>query len=147
MKRKKEAAQPRIPKTREEILKDMKSNADFVRRMDFTKNKLYPAVIKASKNVEDATRFLYQTSTLLTQKFLGLMKEKKFEELDIVSILDKNDAHYPEYVDLFKLFEGQSVYEAKEYLEGMKSEIDLFSRELMQKTKLEDLPTRWIDDL
>lgn len=134
-------------KTREEILKDMKSNADFMRRMSFTKDQLYPAIIKASKNVEDATRFLYQTSTMITQKFLGLMKEKKFEELDFVNILDKTDTQYPQYVELFKLFEGMSVYEAKEYLEGMKSEIDLFARELMQKTKLEDLPTRWIDEL
>ena len=68
----------KIFRKKEEILADLKKNKDFQEKMKFTKEVFYPALCEASKNIEDATMFVGSISTVMMDKFLGLMKEKKF---------------------------------------------------------------------
>jgi hypothetical protein len=134
-------------RTREEILRDMKKSDEFIKKMKFTKEQLYPAVVKASKNVEDAKIFLTSLSNMIMQKFLSKMKEIKFSELKLDESLSISDEKYLYYKELLALFNEMNVFDSKELIEGMKGEIDLFVREKMENTKLEDLPVRWLDEI
>jgi len=134
-------------KTREELLKDLRKSPDFMKKMKFTKEVFYPQLIKASKSVDDASTFLASISTVMMQKFLEIMKEKKFSDLKLAESLDSKDEKYHELVDLLDLFKDDSVFDARDKVEGMKREIDQFIHDEMQVRQLSDLKPKWIDEL
>lgn len=139
--------QKRRNKTKEELLLDLKKNEKFMAKMKFTKEKFFPALIEATDSVEDATIFLGSINTILMEEFLGFMKEKKFSDLNLVNKLDQKDENYEKYKALLSLFDEMNVFEAKDLIEGMKNEINLFIQEEMKNRKLDSLPTRWLDEI
>lgn len=134
-------------KTKEELLAEMKGNAKFQQKLKFTKEKLYPAVINASLNIDDAKMFLSSINNVLMEKFLGEMKKLTFKELKIVEGLDEKAEKYKEYKELLALFDDMSVFDAKDYLEGMKNEIDVFITDEMKNRPLSSLKAKWIDEM
>lgn len=137
----------RINKTREEVLKDLKSNSRFVEKMKFTKEEFYPALLKASKSIDDASSFLSSINNIMMEKFLGYMKEKNFGELKLGEMLDPKDEKYEELKAMLALFDNKSIFEAKEYVEGMRNEISLFLGEEAKERSLSSLKTKWLDEL
>lgn len=137
----------RILKSREELVSDLKKQGDFVKKMKFTKEQFYPALMEASSSVEDAKEFVSSVATHIMQQFLGIMKEKKLIELDLVSKLDKSAPNYGKWVALVKLFDDFSAFDARDMIEGMRNEIQLFIDEEMRDRPLSSLKTNWIDDL
>ncbi len=135
----------RVVKTREELMADLRKDKNFIEKMKFVREKFYPAVLKSSRNIEDAQTFLSSLATMILQKFLGLMKEKKFNELGLDKILDPKDEKHDALVEMLELFNDMSVFDAKELIEGMKQEIQLFINEEMRTRGLETLKTDWID--
>jgi transcriptional regulator of heat shock response len=113
--------------------------------MKFTREVFYPALCNASKNIEDATMFIGSISTVMMEKFLQLMKEKKFSELKLTDSLDPKDEKYNELKEMLDLFNDMSVFDARTYFEGMKSEISLFIQEENKDRPLSDLKTKWLD--
>lgn len=134
-------------KTREEVIADLKKNADFVTKMKFIKERFWPALCAASLNIEDASTLLYGFNANLMESFLGFMKEKKVSDLGLDGKLDKESPKYAENQALFDLFLDQSVFEAKEYIEGMRQELETFKRDEMQSRPLSSLKAKWIDEL
>jgi len=126
---------------------DLKNNAKFQEKMKFAKEVFYPALIKASKNIDDAQMFLSSISTIMMEKFLGFMKEKKFVELNLVEQLSPLDSKYEELKSMLALFDTFNVFEAKELLEGMRQEISLFLNEEAKERSLESLKCRWLDEM
>lgn len=137
----------RINKTREEILADLKGNQKFVEKMKFTKEVFYPALLKSSKSIDDASSFLSSINNIMMEKFLGYMKEKNFGDLKLVEMLDPKDEKYAELKEMLALFDEKSVFEAKEYIEGMRNEISLFLGEEAKGRPLSSLKTKWLDEL
>lgn len=135
----------KIFRKKEEILADLKKNKDFQEKMKFTREVFYPALCNASKNIEDATMFIGSISTVMMEKFLQLMKEKKFSELKLTDSLDTKDEKYNELKEMLDLFNDMSVFDARTYFEGMKSEISLFIQEENKDRPLSDLKTKWLD--
>jgi len=136
-----------VHKTKAELIVDLKNNKDWVEKMKFTREVFYPALCKASKNIDDAISFLGSINTVMMEIFLGFMKTKMFGELDIISKLDPKDEKYAELVELMKLFEDKSVFDAKSLFEGMRQEIQLFTNEELKERSLDTLKTKWIDEL
>lgn len=136
----------RLVKSREQILAELQKSQDFNVKMAFVKDKFYPALIEASRSVDDAQSFLASLSTMMMQKFLGMMKEKKFVELGLADILDPKDDKYEKLIEMLDLFKDMTVFDAKELIEGMKQEIQLFINEELKDRKLDSLKTSWIDD-
>jgi len=134
-------------RSREELLSDLKKNADFQKKMSFTKNVFYPALIEASKNIDDAQTFLGSINTVMMESFLGYMKEKKFGELKLQDKLDTKDEKHDQLVSMLDLFNDMSIFEAKDLLEGMKREISLFLSEENKVRKLSDIKPQWLDEL
>lgn len=138
---------PHITKSREELLADLKSNAKFIEKMKFTKEQFYPAIVASSDSVDDAKMFLSSISNILMERFLAIMKEKKFKELNLAAALEPTDPHHPQYVSLLGLFDDMTVFDAKDLIEGMRNEIDLFINEEMKTRRVETLPVKWLDEL
>jgi len=142
----KKIKQPRVMKTKEELIKEMRSSAKFQEKMKFTKEQFFPALIKASKNIEDAKMFLSSISSVLMEKFLQSMREKKMSELELVKGLDEKGENYAEIKAMLELFDDMTVFDAKDTIEGMKGEIQLFIDKEMEGRTLDTLQTKWLDE-
>lgn len=133
-------------KSKEEVIKQLQTNQKFQSDLKFAKEVFYPALSKATTSIEDAQMFLSSINTVVMQEFLGFMKDKTFKELNIASKLDPKGEKYNDIVEFLSIFDNKNVYEAKDLIEGMKSEISLFIKEENEKRPLSSLATRWIDD-
>jgi len=142
-----EKSQNNLSKDREKLLKDLKLNPVFIEKMAFTKEKFFPALVEASKSVNDAKIFLTSMSNILMDKFLAKMKEVKMSELNLTEILDKKSEKYEEFKKLIALFDDKDLFTSKELLEGMKGEIDLWINEEFNTRKLSDLKLKWLDEV
>ncbi len=136
----------RVIRTREQLVKELKKSKDFVEKMAFVKGQFYPALMLASKSIDDAQFFLTSLSTMMMQKFLDLMKEKKFIDLGLTEILDPQDPKHAELAATLDLFKEMSVFDAKTLIEGMKQEIQMFINEELKGRPLGTLKTNWIDE-
>lgn len=137
---------PIQPRTKEQILAEMTKNADFQQRMRFVKDKFWPALCAASQNIEDATMLLTGFNNIIMETFLGQMKEKKLSDLNLKEKLDKASPKYAENIKLLELFEGFDVFRAKELIEGMKGEVQIFVNDELKDRPLSTLKTKWIDE-
>ena len=136
-----------VHKTKEELIAGLKKNAEFNKKMDFVRNTFYPALCKASMNVEDAQILLTGMNSMIMQEFLGLMKEKTINDLHLTDKLDQNNPKFFEMSALLGIFADQTVFDAKDSIEGMRGEIGIFISDEMKERKLEDLKTKWVDQL
>lgn len=137
----------RVLKSKEELLAEMKGNAAFIAKMHFVREKLYPAVVNIGDNVEETKMFLSSINNVLMEKFLGKMKELTFKDLQIIAGLDAKGEKFDKYSELLALFDDMSVFDAKDYLEGFRSEIDTWVTDEMRDKPMKDLKVKWIDQL
>lgn len=133
-------------KSKKEILADLKKNKEFMDKLKFTKEVFFPALCRASVNIDDAQILLSGFNTTIMQEFLALMKNRRLGELDLGSKLDSLSPKYTENLELLKIFEDMTIFEAKDYIEGMRSEIQLFITDEMKDRPLESLKTKWVDE-
>lgn len=138
---------PQIHKSKEELLNNLRGNADFQLKMKFIKEQFYPALLEASTSIEDASTLLSGFNSTIMEKFLGLMKEKKVSELDLYSRLDVNAPKHEQHKKLLELFSDMDVFQAKEYIEGMRNEIEQFKLDEFRERPLDTLKTKWLDEL
>lgn len=136
-----------VYRSKEEIISELKKNEEFKKKIKFSRETFYPALCKASTNIEDAQMLLAGFNTVIMQTFLGLMKDKKLGELDLQSKLDSTNPKHTEQIALLNLFEDMTIFEAKDHIESMKSEIGLFLSDEQRERSLESLKTKWIDEL
>ena len=136
-----------INKTKEELIADLQKNAVWMAKMKFVKETFYPALCKCTNSIEDALQNLTIINSVIMDKFLTRMKEVKMKDIDIYTNLSASDSHYEDMKAMLNLFDDLSVFEAKEYFEGLKQEIQLFLNEENKERKLDDLKTRWMDEM
>lgn len=137
----------RVLKSKEELLKEMKGNASFIAKMYFVREKLYPAVVDMGESVDDTKMFLSSINNVLMEKFLGKMKELTFKDLQIIGGLDEKGEKFDKYRSLLSLFDDMSVFDAKDYLEGMRNEIDTWVNDELKEKPMSELKVKWIDQL
>lgn len=135
------------PKSKEEILKDIKTNTDFQKRMTFVKEKFWPALVEASTSIEDAKMLLTGFNNIIMQSFLALMKEKQIKDLGLAAKLDAKSDKFLENQKLLELFIDMDVYTAKDYIEGMRNELDTFIMDELKVRPLSSLKVKWIDEV
>lgn len=139
--------QPRINKTKDELLADLKGNEKFQEKMAFTRDKFYPALCNASVSIDDASILLSGMNTMIMQEFLGKMKDVKLSELNLQNKLEPTNLKFDESKALLDLFAEMNVFDAKDYIEGMRNEINLFLTEEAKERPLKDLKVKWLDQL
>ena len=110
----------------------------------FVKDKFFPILCEATDSINDADIFLQTFSTMLMDVFLGLMKEKKFVELNLIDKLDKNSPKFEVIKRLISSFDDMNVKDAQSIIEGMKQELRKFYTDEMKTRKLESLTVNWL---
>lgn len=133
------------PQTKEQIAEGMKRVQEAKRLRAFAKDVLYPAVINASTSVDDAKFLLGSLANQMMEVFLARMKETKFIDLQLHSKLDKNAPNYKQYIDLLSVFANENIFTARELIEGMKNEIQMFVDNEMKQRKLDTLKTNFLE--
>ena len=136
-----------IPKTREQLIAELKSSDKWKEKMLFAKTKFYPALCDLDTNVDDTKVFLTSINSVMMEKVIQGMKTMKFGDLKLAESLDPKDADYEGYVKLLNLFNEMTAYDAKDLIEGMRNEIATFENDLMKNTKLINLPVKWLDEI
>jgi hypothetical protein len=139
--------QKRVVKSKEELLAEMKGNAKFIIKMKFAKEQFYPAVVDLGVSVDETKMFLSSINNVLMEKFLQRMKELTFKDLDLIGGLDPKGENFDKYKTLLALFDDMSVFEAKEHLESMRNDIDIWITDEMRERKMDSVKARWIDEL
>lgn len=137
---------PRLVKSKEELLAELKKSAEWNNKMNFIKKEFYPALIEASVSIEDAKQFLSSIPTLIMQMILEVYKDKHFGELNLASRLDTSDPKYNSYVKLIELFNDKKVFEVRDLINGMEGEIQMFISDEMKERPLASLKTAWLDE-
>lgn len=135
---------PRRNKTKEEIEADMKRGAEVKRLRALVKDSIYPAVVKASISIDDSKFLLHSFSGMMMDKFLESMKEVKFVDLKLGEKLDLKHEKFAEYQELLALFGNETVFTARELIEGMKAEIEMMISNEMKERKLDTLKTNFL---
>lgn len=138
---------PRENKTKEQLLSELKQNQDFQKKIAFSREKFYPALIKADPTVEEASMWLGGFNTAMMNAFLERMKEVKMKDLNLTLKLDAMSDQFVQFRDIIELFDDMTVFEAKDNIEGMKGEIELWRQDEDRERKLSELKTKWIDEL
>lgn len=128
-------------------MSEMKNNVHFIKKMKFVREDLFPALCDASDNIEDAKMFLSSINTVIMERFLERMKTLTFKDLQIIEGLDKDGDKFGQYQKLLALFDDVSVFDAKDYIEGMRSEIDVWIADELKERPMSSLKTTWIDEL
>lgn len=136
-----------IHKTREQLLADLKKNKQFMEKMKFTKEVFFPALGNATTSIDDALQNLQIISSIIMEKFLGLMKEKTMKDLKLAESLSGTDPKSTEMKAMIALFDDMSVFDTKDLIEGMRNEINLFLTEENKTRKLSDLKPKWLDEI
>lgn len=138
---------PQKHKSKEELMADLKANTKFQEKMKFTKDVFYPALCEATTSIDDASILLSGFNTVIMQEFLAMMKDKTLKELNLGDKLDPFNNKMDECKKLLALFEDMSVFDAKDYIEGMRNEIQLFLTEEAKERSLSELKVKWLDEI
>ncbi len=133
-------------KTEEQVLAEKEERVQEVKRMrSFVKNKLYPALLLATTSIDDAKFLLGSLSSMMMEQFLAQMKETKFIDLKLHLKLDKQTPNYKHFLNLLAMFSGETVYNSRELIEGMKNEIQMMIDTELKDRKLETLKTNFLE--
>lgn len=133
----------RINKTKEQLIKELETQAKVKVYRAFVKDEFYPLLLEATTSIDDAKYLLGSFSNMLMEQFLGLMKEKKFVELELEKKLDSKAENYESYKKILDIFKDKNIFDARELIEGMKEEIDMMITNELKERKLETLKTQW----
>jgi len=134
------------PKSKAEILEEMKKNHEFRKKMKFTKEVFYPELVNVSDNIQDAIMLLSGLGGMILSEFLEGLKGKKFSELNLEEKLAKDNPKHEQFKKFLAIFNDLSAFEAKDLIEGMKQEIELFIKEENETRSLSSLKTKWVDE-
>ncbi len=137
----------KVVKSKQQLIKELQDNSKFKAKMKFTREMFYPALVAASTSIDDAQNLLGSLNTMIMQEFLSDMKEKKFSDLKLEDKLDKDNPKYTEFIAMLDLFKDLNVFDAKDCIEGMRSEIELFMKDEREKRTLDTLEVKWVDQL
>lgn len=133
-------------KNGKEVLANLQKDPKFLERMKFTKEVFMPALIKASTSIDDAKMFLNSTSSMIMQKALEMMKEKKMADINFLDNLDKEAPKYKEVVALLELFKDYSIFDVRTVFESMSREIDMNITDELRSRNLNSLKVTWLDE-
>lgn len=139
--------QKRTNKSKEQLIAELKANTKFQEKMAFTRDLFYPALCQATTSIDDALQNLSIINSVMMEKFLSIMKEKTFGELNMHHNLDPKDPKHDDIKEMLDLFKGMSIFDAKDLMEGMRNEINLFLTEENKVRTLAEVRTKWIDEL
>ena len=123
-------------KTKEQLIEEGKQIEETKRKRAIVKEQLYPILLAESLNIDDAKNMCVAASSAIVAAFNKQMLSQLVEDLGIkVNADEKNDKHRK----VLAVFENETVFVAKDLLEGCVQAIESFQREESTKRKLDTL--------
>lgn len=133
------------PRTKDQIISDAMRIKEATRQKALIKEKIYPTLIEASENIQDAKMFLSSFSSMIMDAFLVRMQDVKFKELKLNERLLVDGPHKEHFEKLLSHFDDESVFTAREITEGLRNEVQMFIDDEMKSRKLDTLKTNFLD--
>lgn len=135
---------PQQHKTPEQLKKEQADIAEANRQRRLVVEKMYPILLKCSKNISDAQVFLTASKNAIEQKFNSGKYVKTIDEIKVLDDLDPNAPNAAAYREFIELFRYEKVFTAERLIEGMGNAIESFLREEFTKRKLDTLKTDFL---
>lgn len=135
----------RIPQTKEEILAGMRRTKEIARKKDIIVNRFYPALKKATISVDESKALINAMSQLLMGEVMKTMKERKFVDVapELFKILCTDGERKEEIQALLDTLTDETLFTARELIEGMTGAIETMIREEMQARTLDTMKPDW----
>ncbi len=129
------------PKTKEELEREMKLEAG--RKLII--ERFFPALKEATVSVDEATMLLGAACSLIMEEAMEALKTTKMDAVRnrIVKKLCPNDERLIQIENLIKIFDNQSLFEARGHFESMKACIEQMKMDEMRSRKLDTLKEDW----
>ncbi len=111
----------------------------------FVKEKFFPALSAATISIDEAGFLLQAATSLIMEEALETLKIKKMSEIHdrVLRKLDPDGERPLAIENLLNLFDKQTLFKARGYLEGMKAVLEQIKIDEMQKKSLKDLDVNW----
>jgi hypothetical protein len=132
-------------KSKEQILDEMQRSQSIKRKRTIIMDNFYPALIEATISVDEAKALVQAMGSSLMGEVMKTMRERKFSEIstNVHKILCSDGQREEEIKKLLATLEGESLFDAREIIEGMSNAIEMMIREEMSDRKLDTLKADW----
>ncbi len=129
------------PLTKEELYKQQEDNY----KKDFIKNKFYPALVGATKSVDEAGFLLQAITSLVMEEAMETLRSRKMREIHsrIVKKLCPNHEREIDIDAMVSLFDKMTLFDARANFEGMKAVIEQMKIDDMSNRSLSTLKADW----
>lgn len=131
-------------KNEEQLRKEAEQKREIVRQRAIVTDKLYPIVLKASKNVSDSMVFLQILSQSIRQQFNNQMLKQDLKDLNLLAQIDSKAERAAFFKEALELFQDEKVITATKLIEGLGDEIDRLIKKENAERSLSTLKTDFI---
>lgn len=137
--------EPRINKSKEQIVAEMKMNEEAKSRRIFVKKFLFPFLLENTESVDDAQIICEALSQTVRMAFNQKMVNTLFKELNIPDMMNKDAVNAKKMIGLVKLVENESIANALRILDEIPMAITDKIRAEGKNRKLVDLKLEFND--
>ncbi len=129
------------PISKEELFKQQERN--FERQ--FVKEKFFPALVETTKSVDEASMLLQAIVSIIMEEAMETLKTKRMNEIRdrVLSKLDPEKERGLRMEQLILLFDKQTLFKTRSYVEGMKAVIEQMKIDDVQNRTLDTLKLDW----
>lgn len=137
----------RVNKTKPQIKAEIDQTLEVQRQRKIVVEKIFPLLLKHSTSIANASQISQVLLMTLRQAYANQMVGKKVKELDIEKQIDPKVPQASVYLELFKLFEDESISMANNLLEGVGNEIQRLLQKEQHERSFDTLKTDFISDV
>ncbi len=114
-------------------------------KREFVINQFFPALRDATISVDEAGFLLQAATALIMEEAMETLKSTRMRDIRsrVVKKLCPNDERLLSIEHLVTLFDGQTLFEARGNMEGMKNVIEQIKIDEMKGKTLGDLKVDW----
>lgn len=129
------------PLTKEQLYQQQENNHKKV----FIKDKFYPALVGATKSVDEAGHLLQAMTALVMEEAMETLRSKRMNEIRsrLIKKLCPDHEREIEITALVSLFDKQTLFDARSHFEGVKAVIEQMKIDEMSSRSLSTMKVDW----
>ncbi len=129
------------PVTKEELFRQQENKY----KKDFIREKFYPALVGATKSVDEAGHLLQAMTSLVMEEAMETLRSKKMNEVRerIIKKLCPDNERLVEIRNVVSLFDKQTLFDARSVFEGVKSMLEQMKIDEMSSRSLSTMKVDW----
>ena len=136
---------PRVNKTKEQILEQVKQNQEARKRKTFVREKLFPFLLEHTESIDDAQILCEALAQTVRMAFNQKMVAMDFKELGIKDAMNPNSEHFKKMAGIVELLGEEKMATALRILDEIPQAIQDKIRAEGKKRKLAELNLEFND--